>query len=114
MSKSFRTFLVIASAAVCIGAAPLAMSQFGTGDETSGKTLQQTLSEWRDSARAARLRLEAEGRARQERTAAQEAADLNAVKIYQDKFSICERQANDRGLHFLRRASFMHECIASL
>ncbi|GEM_PF-1299364 len=114
MNKSFRTFLAIAGAAICIGAAPLAMSQFATGNETSGKTLQQTLREWRDSARAARQKLEAEARVRQARVEAQEAANLKTIANYHFKCSACQRQASEQGLHFLHRMTFIHECMRPL
>ena len=114
MSKSLRTFLMIAGAAVCIGAVPLAMPQLTSGNETSGKTLRQMLHEWSDGARAARQKLEAEGQARRERIRAQELADLDAVANYRSKYSACHRQASEQGLHFLHRMTFIHECMHDL
>lgn len=87
MKTTSRPFFVIAAAALCMGAMPLAVSY------------------------APKIKAAAE--ARQQRVAAQEVADTSTAAGYRLKLDGCKKQANDSYLHFLQRMSFISECMSN-
>jgi len=111
MRKSFETFFAITGVVVWIGAIPLAFAAFGDESCSSAKTLSQRIHEWPERARAARQKLEAEGKARQYRIEAQAAADLNALEVHRHKLAACEKEGDAQNLHFLSRRVFVYQCM---
>jgi hypothetical protein len=111
MRKPFETFFAVTGAVVWIGAIPLALAAFGNEGWSSTKTWSQRIQEWPEQARAARHKLEAEGKARQHRIEAQAVADLNAIEIHRHKLAACEKEGGELNLRFLSRRTFVYQCM---
>ncbi len=93
MTKTLKTFFVIAAAAICMGTTPLAVSYAPQALRTAGQELK------------------AAAEAQKQRAEAQEVADINTAAGYRLKLAGCRKQATDSYLHFLERMSFISECM---